>query len=96
MEICMADECYAMGTIGIPFTEEMHGIILKEARKKGMRPETLLKIWILERAKNEFGIHEEAQSNGMIDVFSLPLKVGYILTASATATINTLVDEISR
>jgi len=32
----------------------------------------------------------------VIDVFSLPLKVGYILTASATATINALVDEISR
>jgi hypothetical protein len=84
-----------MGTIGIPFTEDMHDIILKEARKKNMQPETLLKIWILERAKNEFEIKRE-QNNNTIDVFSLPLKVGYILTASATATINALVDEISR
>jgi len=85
-----------MGTIGIPFTEEMHDIILKEARKRNVQPETLLKIWILERAKSEFEINKEEQSNNTIDVFSLPLKVGYILTASATATINALVDEISR
>ena len=85
-----------MGTIGIPFTEEMHDIILKEARKRNMQPETLLKIWILERAKNEFEINREEQSDNTIDVFSLPLKVGYILTASATATINALVNEISR
>ena len=85
-----------MGTIGIPFTEEMHDMILKEARKRSMQPETLLKIWILERAKSEFAIKQEDQSNNMIDVFSLPLKVGYILTASATATINALVDEINR
>ena len=85
-----------MGTIGIPFTEEMHDMILKEARKRSMQPETLLKIWILERAKSEFEIKKEDQNNNMIDVFSLPLKVGYILTASATATINALVDEINR
>ncbi len=85
-----------MGTIGIPFTEEMHDVILKEARKRNMRPETLLKIWILERAKNEFEINRVEQSNDTIDVFSLPLKVGYILTATATATINALVNEISR
>ncbi|MGH9922168.1 MAG: hypothetical protein ACRD38_05410, partial [Nitrososphaerales archaeon] len=70
-----------MGTIGIPFTEEMHDVILKEARKRNMRPETLLKIWILERAKNEFEINRVEQRNDTIDVFSLPLKVGYILTA---------------
>jgi hypothetical protein len=85
-----------MGTIGIPFTEEMHDIILREARKRNMQSETLLKIWILERAKNEFEINKLEQSNNTIDVFSLPLKVGYILTASATATINALVDEISK
>jgi len=85
-----------MGTIGIPFTEEMHDIILKEAKKRNMQPETLLKIWILERARNEFEIGNEEQINHTIDVFSLPLKVGYILTASATATISALVDEISR
>lgn len=85
-----------MGTIGIPFTEEMHDVILKEARKRSMQPETLLKIWILERAKSEFEINKVEQSNDTIDIFSLPLKVGYILTASATATINALVNEISK
>ncbi|MFY3740928.1 MAG: hypothetical protein HMLIMOIP_001373 [Candidatus Nitrosomirales archaeon] len=85
-----------MGTIGIPFTEEMHDVILKEARKRSMQPETLLKIWILERAKSEFEINKVEQSNDTIDVFSLPLKVGYILTASATATINALVNEIGK
>lgn len=85
-----------MGTIGIPFTEEMHGMILREARKKGLRPETLLKIWILERVKNEFERNREEQTSDLIDAFSLPLKVGYIVTASATATINALVDEISK
>lgn len=84
-----------MGTIGIPFTEEMHDVILKEARKRSMQPETLLKVWILERAKSEFENKEE-QNNDTIDVFSLPLKVGYIVTASATATINALVNEISK
>jgi len=85
-----------MGTIGIPFTEEMHDMILKEARKRNMQPETLLKIWILERAKSEFEINKVEQSGDTIDVFSLPLKVGYILTASATATVNALVNEISK
>jgi len=85
-----------MGTIGIPFTEEMHGMILREARKKGVQPETLLKIWILERVKSEFESSKEEPTSYVVDVFSLPLKVGYILTASATATINALVDEISR
>lgn len=85
-----------MRTIGIPFTEEMRGMILREARKKGLRPETLLKIWILERVKNEFERNREEQTSDLIDAFSLPLKVGYIVTASATATINALVDEISK
>jgi len=85
-----------MGTIGIPFTEEMHSMILREAKKKCVRPEILLKIWILERAKNELESSKETQTSDMIDLFSLPLKVGYIFTASATATINTLVNEISR
>jgi len=93
MKICMVNYCYVMGTIGIPFTEEMHDMILREATKKGMRPETLLKIWILERAKNEFSV--KGSSTDVNDVFSLPLKVGYIFTASAAATINALVDEIS-
>lgn len=84
-----------MGTIGIPFTEEMHALILNEARKKGVEPEMLLKIWILERAKSEFENSKE-QFNDMNDVLSLPFKVGYILTASAAATINALVDEIRR
>jgi len=92
----MLNDCHVMGTIGIPFTEEMHTMILREARKKGVPPEMLLKIWILERAKSEFGNSKEEQSSDMTYVFSLPLKVGYILTASATATINALVDEISR
>jgi len=92
----MAYHRYAMGTIGIPFTEEMHALILREARKKGVQPETLLKIWILERVKSEFEAGEEVQTSDIADVFSLPLKVGYILTASATATINALVDEISK
>ena len=82
--------------MGIPFTEEMHDMILKEARKRNMQPETLLKIWILERAKSEFEINKVEQSNDTIDIFSLPLKVGYILTASATATINALVNEIGK
>jgi len=85
-----------MGTVGIPFTEEMHDMILKEARKRNMQPETLLKIWILERAKSEFEINKVEQNNDTIDIFSLPLKVGYILTASATATINALVNEIGK
>jgi hypothetical protein len=83
-----------MGTIGIPFTEEVHDLILREAVNKGMQPETLLKIWILERAKNEFAVKEP--STDVNDVFSLPLKVGYIFTAAAAATINALINEISR
>ncbi len=85
-----------MRTIGLPFTEEIHGMILREARRKGVQPETLLKIWILERVKNEFERKREEQTSDLIDAFSLPLKVGYIVTASATATINALVDEISK
>ncbi len=90
-----------MRTIGIPFTEEMHDMILQEAKKKSVQPETLLKIWILERVKNELVKNEferkrEEQTGDLIDAFSLPLKVGYIVTASATATINALVDEISK
>lgn len=92
----MLNDCYAMGTIGIPFTEEVHGMILREARKKGVQPETLLKIWILERVKSEFEKSKEEQDSYVIDAFSLPFKVGYILTASATATINALIDEISK
>jgi len=92
----MLNDCYAMRTIGIQFTEEMHGMILREARKKGLQPETLLKIWILERVKSEFERNREEQTSDLIDVFSLPLKFGYIVTASATATINALVDEISK
>lgn len=92
----MLNDCHAMRTIGIPFTEEMRGMILRETRKKGLLPETLLKIWILERVKNEFERNREEQTSDLIDVFSLPLKVGYIVTASATATINALVDEISK
>ncbi len=92
----MLNDCHAMRTIGIPFTEEMRGMILREARKKGLLPETLLKIWILERVKNEFERNREEQTSDLIDAFSLPLKVGYIVTASATATINALVDEISK
>lgn len=86
---------YAMATLGIPFTEEMHSIILREARRRDVQPETLLKIWILERIKSEFDSDKETQTGNTIDLFSLPLKVGYILAASATATINALVDEIS-
>lgn len=85
-----------MGTIGIPFTEEMHGMILREAKKKNMQPETLLKIWILERIKNESSSKYKESNDPVMDVFSLPLKVGYILTASATASISALMDEIVR
>jgi len=87
-----------MGTIGIPFTEEMHSMILKEARKKGVQPETLLKIWILERAKSEYERSNEEQdtTSAVSDVLALPLRVGYILTATAAATINALANEISR
>lgn len=85
-----------MGTIGIPFTEEMHGMILREAKKKNMQPETLLKIWILERIKNESSSKYKEINDPVMDVFSLPLKVGYILTASATASISALMDEIVR
>ncbi len=92
----MLNDCYAMRTIGLPFTEEIHGMILREARRKGVQPETLLKIWILERVKNEFERKREEQASDLIDAFSLPLKVGYIVTASATATINALVEEISK
>ena len=84
-----------MGIIGIPFTEEVYGVIVREAKRKNMLPETLLKIWILERAKSEFESSKE-QTSDVNDVFSLPLKFGYILTASAAATINALVNEISR
>lgn len=85
-----------MGTIGIPFTEEMHGMILREAKKKNLQPETLLKIWILERIKNESSSKYKESNDPVMDVFSLPLKVGYILTASATASISALMDEIVR
>ena len=85
-----------MGTIGIPFTEEMHGMILREAKKKNVQPETLLKIWILERIKSESSNKYKESNDPVMDVFSLPLKVGYILTASATASISALMDEIVR
>ena len=85
-----------MGTIGIPFTEEMHGMILREAKKKNMQPETLVKIWILERIKSESTSKYKETNDPVMDVFSLPLKVGYILTASATASISALMDEIVR
>ncbi|MFQ5969663.1 MAG: hypothetical protein ACE5J2_04110 [Nitrososphaerales archaeon] len=82
-----------MATIGIPFTEEMYGMILREAKKKDMQPETLLKIWILERIKSESSKYKES-NDPVMDMFSLPLKVGYILTASAGASISALMDEI--
>ena len=85
-----------MGTIGIPFTEEMHGMILREAKKKNLQPETLLKIWILERIKSESSSKYKEINDPVMDIFSLPLKVGYILTASATASISALMDEIIR
>ncbi len=85
-----------MGTIGIPFTEEMHGMILREAKKKNLQPETLLKIWILERIKSESSSKYKEINDPVMDIFSLPLKVGYILTASATASISALMDEIVR
>jgi hypothetical protein len=85
-----------MGIIGIPFTEETYGMIAREARKKNIRPETLLKIWILERAKVESSKIEHVTNDPVVDIASLPLKVGYILTASATATISTLVEELVR
>ncbi len=80
-------------TIGIPFTEDAHSIILREAKRKEVQPETMLKIWILERVRSEVGIKEE-QTRDVVDALSLPFKVGYILTASA-ATINSLADQIS-
>lgn len=88
-----------MGTIGIPFTEEMHSMILREARRKGMPPEMLLKIWILERTKKELEPvdnceRREERNVDAVDLLSLPLRFGYVLMASATATISTLVDEI--
>jgi len=55
-----------------------------------------LEIAVVDPAWDVAYLIKEAQSNNTIDVFSLPLKVGYILTASATATINALVDEINR
>lgn len=85
-----------MGIIGIPFTEEMYGMIVREAKSKNIQPETLLKIWILERAKAESSKNDHVTNNPVVDIFSLPLKIGYILTASATATINTLVEELVR
>ncbi|MBI5133176.1 MAG: hypothetical protein HZA83_00535 [Thaumarchaeota archaeon] len=86
-----------MGIIGIPFTEEMYGMIVREAKSKNIQPETLLKIWILERAKAESSKNNDHITNDpVVDIFSLPLKIGYILTASATATINTLVEELVR
>jgi len=83
-----------MEIIGIPFTEEMYGMIVREAKKKNIRPETLLKIWVLERAKTESSEH--VPKDPVADIVSLPLKVGYILAASATATISTLVEELVR
>ncbi|MFQ5940238.1 MAG: hypothetical protein ACE5KA_00860 [Nitrososphaerales archaeon] len=85
-----------MGTIGIPFTEEMYGIIIREAGRKKIQPETLLKIWILERAKAESSKIVHVTKDPMVDLVSVPLKMGYILTASATATISMLVEELVR
>jgi hypothetical protein len=86
-----------MDTIGIPFTEEMYGMIVREAKRKNIQPETLLKIWILERAKAEAGKVENKEANDpVMDIVALPLKVGYILTASATATVSMLVEELVR
>lgn len=82
-----------MGTVGIPFTEEMYGIIEREAKRKKIAPETLLKIWILERAKSESS-EKYANSDPVMDIVSLPLKMGLILTASASTTISTLVEEL--
>ncbi|MEM3099425.1 MAG: hypothetical protein QXU32_12045 [Nitrososphaerales archaeon] len=88
-----------METIGISFTDDMYGIIVREARKKNIRPETLLKIWILERVKVEGAKVESNQSelrDPLIDMISMPLKASYIITASATAAIGTLVEELIR
>jgi len=85
-----------MGIIGIPFTEEMYAMIVREAKEKNIQPETLLKIWILERAKVESSKIEHMVNDPVVDIASLPLKVGYILTASATATISMLVEELVR
>jgi hypothetical protein len=84
-----------METIGIPFTEEVYGIIKHEAKKKNIHPETLLKIWILERAKAETRTENKTR-DPVVDLISFPFKVGYALTASATATISTLVEELAR
>lgn len=91
---------WTVGTIKIPFTEEMHGVVLKEARRKGIQPEVLLKVWILERVKSEVepgvdAIGREGQNIDTLDLLSLPLRFCYMLMASATATISTLADEIS-
>lgn len=85
-----------MATIGIPFTEEMYGIIAREAKKKNIQPETLLKIWILERAKAEAGKIESKVNDPVADMVALPLKMGYIITASATATVSMLMEELVR
>jgi hypothetical protein len=85
-----------MDIIGIPFTEEMYGMIVREAKRKNIQPETLLKIWILERAKAEAGKIENKANDPVMDIVALPLKMGYILTASATATMSMLVEELVR
>jgi len=61
-----------MGTIGIPFTEEMHGMILREAKKKNLQPETLLKIWILERIKSESSSKYKEINDPVMDIFLCP------------------------
>lgn len=83
-----------MVVVGIPFTEEMYGMLLRESRRKNIRPETLLKVWILERVKMESNKH--VIDDPIADVVSMPLKVGYILTASVTATVSALVEELVR
>lgn len=92
-----------MGTIAIPFTEEMHSTILREARRKHVQPEVLLKVWILERAMRELepepgreAGRSEEQRIDSVDLLSLPLKFGFMFVTSATATVSRLVDEISR
>ncbi len=92
-----------MGTMAIPFTEEMRGVILREARRRNMAPETLLKVWVLERAREEIGAAPKVATSqnpehiaDPVDLLALPLKFGLALIASATVTVNTLVEEISR
>ncbi len=85
-----------MGTIGIPFTEEMYGMIVREAKRRNIQTETLLKIWILERDKAESSKIQHVANDPFTDIILFPLKLACITTASAKVMISMLVGRLLR